>query len=56
MGANALSAVTVEQYLRLDEAAERNSEYRDGELFPILDATSSHSTLWFNSPPFFIAD
>ena len=48
MGANALSAVTVEQYLRLDEAAERKSEYHDGELFPIVDATPSHSTLGFN--------
>ena len=38
MGANPHSAVTVEQYLRLDEAAGRKSEYHDGELFPIVDA------------------
>ncbi len=48
MGANPLSAVTVEQYLHLDEAAQRKSEYHDGELFPIVDATPAHSTLAFN--------
>ena len=48
MGAYPHSAVTVEQYLRLDEAAGRKSEYHDGELFPIVDATPSHSTLAFN--------
>ncbi len=48
MGANPLFAVTVEQYLCLDEAAERKSEYHDGELFPIVDATPAHSRLAFN--------
>ncbi len=48
MGANPSSAVTIEQYLIQDEAAERKSEFHDGELFPIVDATPAHSTLAFN--------
>ncbi|MBY0502999.1 MAG: Uma2 family endonuclease [Bryobacteraceae bacterium] len=46
MGAN--PAITVEQYLVMDDAAERPSEYHDGELFPIVDATPTHSRLAFN--------
>ena len=48
MGANPVSALTVEQYLVVDEAAERKCEYHDGELFPVVDATPAHSRLAFN--------
>ncbi|MBY0506674.1 MAG: Uma2 family endonuclease [Bryobacteraceae bacterium] len=48
MGANPVSAITVEQYLAIDEAAERKSEYHDGELFTVVDATPAHGILAFN--------
>ena len=40
--------LSVEEYLVLDRQAERNSEYHDGELFSIIDATRQHSTIAFN--------
>ena len=42
MGVDPITAITVEQYLVIDEAAERPIEYHDGELFPIVDASNSH--------------
>jgi len=48
MGANPLTAITVEQYLALEETAERGSEFHDGEIFPMVDATPAHSKLAFN--------
>ena len=38
----------LEEYLILDRQAERNSEYYDGELFPVVDAGIAHTTLEMN--------
>ena len=38
----------VEEYLALDRQSERKSEYHDGELFPVADASLAHSTLEVN--------
>lgn len=48
MGALPKMKLSVEEYLILDRQAERNSEYHDGELFPIIDATRQHSSIAFN--------
>lgn len=48
MGALPKMKPSVEEYLTLDRQAERNSEYHDGELFPIIDATRQHSSIAFN--------
>lgn len=37
--------ITVEEYLRIDRAAEVKSEFHDGELFPIEAVSLAHATL-----------
>jgi Uma2 family endonuclease len=37
--------LTVEEYLEADRAAERPSEYHDGEVFQIEDATWAHAAI-----------
>ncbi|MBL8211527.1 MAG: Uma2 family endonuclease [Bryobacterales bacterium] len=45
MSALASHRLTVKEYLELDRAAERKSEYHDGELFPIVAVTLNHARL-----------
>jgi Uma2 family endonuclease len=40
--------MTVAEYLIVDEKAERPSEYHDGELFPIVDASVNHAAIIAN--------
>ena len=39
---------SVEEYLALDRQAERKSEYHDGELSPVIDASIEHASLAVN--------
>lgn len=45
MSAWAVPHLSVEDYLALDRVAEVKSEYRDGLLYPITNATVSHARL-----------
>src|ERR1700733_11235334 len=40
--------ITEEQYLEIEEKAERRSEYFRGEMFPVETATFSHATIHRN--------
>ncbi len=48
MGAIPKLKFSVEEYLTLDRQAERKSEYHEGELFPVIDASIEHSSLGVN--------
>ncbi len=39
---------SVEEYLDLERQAERKSEFHDGEIFPVIDASIEHSSLAMN--------
>ena len=45
MSAKPRTKFSVEEYLELDEAAEHKSEYHNGELFPMVDASFNHAVL-----------
>jgi Uma2 family endonuclease len=49
MSAIALPKLSVEEYLALDRAAERRSEYHDGEIFPVEAATWEHARVSANA-------
>ena len=40
--------LSVEDYLEFDEAAEHKSEYHDGEIFPVVDASEHHAGIAAN--------
>ncbi len=48
MGAIPKMKLSVEEYLYLDEAAEHKSEYHNGEIFPVVDATEEHAGIAAN--------
>ena len=45
MGAVPVVKVSVEEYLAADRAAERASEYHDGEMFPLEAVSIKHGLL-----------
>ncbi len=45
MSAPSIPRVSVEEYLAADRAAERRSEYHDGEVFPMVAVTFTHARL-----------
>ena len=48
MGANPVLRYTIDEYLEMDELAEHKSEYHDGEVFPMVDASDEHAILAVN--------
>ena len=49
MSAVAIVRLSVEEYLALDRAAERHSEYHDGEMFPVVLSSLAHSLIQANT-------
>ena len=49
MSAAPVAKLSVEEYLALDRASEVKSEYHDGEIFPIEDATVRHAIIGANA-------
>ncbi len=49
MSAAAIVRLSVEEYLALDRAAERHSEYHDGEMFPVVLSSLAHSLIQVNA-------
>ncbi|MCX6590676.1 MAG: Uma2 family endonuclease [Acidobacteria bacterium] len=45
MSALSIPRISVEEYLAADRAAERRSEYHDGEVFPMVAVTFTHARL-----------
>lgn len=48
MASNPVSKLTVEQYLALDRAAERKSEFLDGEMFAMSGVSFRHDQIQMN--------
>ena len=48
MASHSSAFVSEEEYLQLDEKAERASEYRNGVMLPIEDVTPNHSLISIN--------
>ncbi len=49
MSAAPVVKLSVEEYLAADRVAERQSEYHDGEMFPIADVTWEHGLIVGNT-------
>ncbi|MFN0192879.1 MAG: Uma2 family endonuclease [Aestuariivirga sp.] len=49
MGAAPVVKLSVEEYLAVDRVAERQSEYHDGEMFPIANVTWEHGLIVGNT-------
>lgn len=48
MGVISVPKLSVEEYLKIDRAAELKSEYHDGEMFPIVAVSMAHSVISAN--------
>ena len=49
MSASPIPKFSVEEYLAIDRAAERRSEYYDGEMFPVIAASWEHGRVALNT-------
>lgn len=49
MGTPPLLRYTVAEYLTMDEIADHKSEFHDGEVFPVVDASEAHAILTVNA-------
>jgi Uma2 family endonuclease len=49
MSAGSVPRLSVEEYLAIDRAAGRRSEYYDGEIFPVIAASWEHGRIALNA-------